>query len=309
MAASDEDDDTWGSDHVTVINPTMDYVSSSTYGDVPYFAGGFYMEPVTAVGGTSVPELGSDTGLLGAADGMLSSSLPAVEVGGEGSGGLDEYPLLLDCVTVASAGGSFLELDDLRSGTYYIAPLWVEAYRGGVEVDGASPDSGFNPAGDLADGTAAPDTHIATPNGLPAQVTTTLASFVQNVGNSDGVAIGATISPTATLTAIAAAGRNPTDITIPVLVGSEGSGDGGGDDDAIAAGSTSGSPAGSPSAAQSTAGQNASATEVASVGNSSSTAGASTSATTAASGSLAAAGSSGSSGGATGATDGTARAR
>jgi hypothetical protein len=99
--------------------------------------------------------------------------------------------------------------------------------------------------------------------------------------------------------ALAAAGRNPTDI--PALVDSEGSGDGGGGDDAIMGGPGSGSTAGSSSAAQPAASENGSGTEVASAGNSSSAAASSTSASTAASGSSgASSGLSGSSGGSSG---------
>ena len=72
--------------------------------------------------------------------------------------------------------------------------------------------------------------------------------------------------PAEILTALAAPGRNPTDITIPTI-GSEGSG--GGDDDAIAGGPTSGSTGGSSSATQTAASENGSGTEVASAASSS----------------------------------------
>ena len=101
--------------------------------------------------------------------------------------------------------------------------------------------------------------------------------------------------PAEILTALAAPGRNPTDIAIPVLVGSEGSGGG---DDAVVGGPSSGSTGGSSSAAEPAASGNSSGSEVASAGSSSSTAGSSTSGSTAASGSSGgSAGSSGSSSG------------
>jgi hypothetical protein len=113
---------------------------------------------------------------------------------------------------------------------------------------------------------------------------------------NDGVSRSDPPDPTSNLLALAAAGRDPTDITIPVLAGSEGSGEGG--DDAVVAGPISGSTAGASSAAQPAASEDGSGTEVASAGNSSSTAGSSTSARTAALGSSGgSSGPSGSSGG------------
>ena len=53
---------------------------------------------------------------------------------------------------------------------------------------------------------------------------------------NDGVSRDDALSPTATLLALAAAGRNPTDITIPIAAGSEGDDEGG--DDAVVAGGT-----------------------------------------------------------------------
>ena len=101
---------------------------------------------------------------------------------------------------------------------------------------------------------------------------------------NDGVSRSDPPAPTATLVALAAAGRNPADITIPTI-GSEGSGGGGEDDDAIAGGPSSGSTGGSSPAADSAASENGSGTEVAWAGGSSGGAGSSTSASTAASGS------------------------
>jgi len=92
----------------------------------------------------------------------------------------------------------------------------------GGETDGTgSTDSGFDPPGNLSDATVAPDTDSASANGLPSQEADKLTDFVQNTGTSDGVSRGAAPSPTATLVALAAAGRNPADITLPTQ-GSEG---------------------------------------------------------------------------------------
>ena len=58
-----------------------------------------------------------------------------------------------------------------------------------------------------------------------------VTDFVSNTGSSDGVSRNGPQDPTAQLVALAAPGRNPSDITIPVLAGSEGSGGGGDEDD------------------------------------------------------------------------------
>ena len=60
-----------------------------------------------------------------------------------------------------------------------------------------------------------PSTNDMTPNGLPSQEATALGNMADNSGRPDGVSRSAPPSPTATLIALAAAGRNPTDITLP----------------------------------------------------------------------------------------------
>jgi hypothetical protein len=80
-----------------------------------------------------------------------------------------------------------------------------------------------------------------------------LSNFVQNTGTSDGVSRGAAPSPTDTLVALAAAGRNPADITLPTQ-GSEASGSGETsveEGDLVVAGVTSGSTSSSTSDATS----------------------------------------------------------
>ena len=71
-----------------------------------------------------------------------------------------------------------------------------------------------------------PLTNAATANGLPNQEASALGNMAQNQGPPDGVSRSAPPSPTAVLTALAAAGRNPTDLTIPT-VGSQAGGSGG----------------------------------------------------------------------------------
>jgi len=123
-----------------------------------------------------------------------------------------------------STGYQFnLEYFNSQSDSYtpYEPPLSVIAYRGGEPVGPGTADSGFDPPGNLSNATVAPDTDSASANGLPSQEADKLTDFVQNTGTSDGVSRGAAPSPTATLVALAAAGRNPADITLPTQ-GSEG---------------------------------------------------------------------------------------
>ena len=71
-----------------------------------------------------------------------------------------------------------------------------------------------------------PDTGGMTPNGLPIQAADRIDDSQGGLDN-DGVSRAAPPDPTATLIALAAPGRNPADITIPVLAGGEASGGGG----------------------------------------------------------------------------------
>jgi hypothetical protein len=83
----------------------------------------------------------------------------------------------------------------------------------------------------------AADTDSATPEGLPWQLEAKLANFVSNFELGDGVARNGPLPPTPTFSALAAPGRNPADIMIPILTGSEAPG--GDDDDAVRAGGNS----------------------------------------------------------------------
>ena len=100
------------------------------------------------------------------------------------------------------------------------------AYRGGMILGGGTTGTGFNATGNLGNGSAAADTDAASPDGMPWEENTKLGSFVSNIEVTDGVS-RAPMTPIATLMALAAAGRNPADITIAVLTG--GDGEGGGD--------------------------------------------------------------------------------
>ena len=100
-----------------------------------------------------------------------------------------------------------------------------------VYLSGSALDLGVARLGFLPDGPTfgiTPNTNAATTAGLPNQEASALGNMAQNQGPPDGVSRSAPPSPTATLTALAAAGRSPTDLTIPT-VGSQAGGSGGGD--------------------------------------------------------------------------------
>ncbi len=123
----------------------------------------------------------------------------------------------------------------------YNPPENVIVYRGGLSISDGGTDGALDSPGSLSDGLVAPDTDSATANGLPIQEADKLTDFVQNPGSSDGVSREAAPSPTANLIGLAAAGRNPADITIPTQ-GTESSGED--DDDAVVAGGTINSTSG-----------------------------------------------------------------
>jgi hypothetical protein len=75
-------------------------------------------------------------------------------------------------------------------------------------------------------GTYRPDTDNVIADGLPTQVAGALGNLAESNSPPDGVAHTALQPATAILTALAAAGRNPTDITLPT-VGAQGGGSGG----------------------------------------------------------------------------------
>jgi hypothetical protein len=106
-----------------------------------------------------------------------------------------------------------------------------------------------------------PSTNAATPSGLPDQEAKAMGNMAQNQGAPDGVSRSAPQSPTDTLIALAAAGRNPTDITLPTA-GSEGSG--GGDEDAVVGGTGSASTGSSTSSGSPTSGSSGSSSSASS---------------------------------------------
>ena len=69
-------------------------------------------------------------------------------------------------------------------------------------------------------------TDTSTANGLPSQVASTLSNLALDQGAPDGVSRSAPPSPTDNLVVLAAASRDPADITIPTI-GTDGSSDGG----------------------------------------------------------------------------------
>ncbi len=143
---------------------------------------------------------------------------------------------------------------------------WEFAYLGGTTItDRATEGSPYTFDSYIVNsyGSSAPDTDSATPNGLPGEEVARLGYFAENYATPDGASRSAAPDPTATLVGLAAGWRNPADITIPTLAGSEASGGEGGD--AIIAGS-SGSTTGDNAGASSASGSGVS-TSSASSGN------------------------------------------
>ncbi len=105
-----------------------------------------------------------------------------------------------------------------------------------------------------------------TAHGLPTEEVFALFNRAQNLGPTDGVSQTSTASPTSVLVTLAA-GRNPTDITLPT-VGSEGAG-GDEEDDAVAASSGTTDAAASPSSSSASVSSTATASAGSSGGGSS----------------------------------------
>jgi hypothetical protein len=85
-------------------------------------------------------------------------------------------------------------------------------------LSGSALDLGVGKLGSFLSGSTfgfTPNTNAATLLGLPDQEATALGNMAQDSGGNDDVSRDAPPSPTATLTALAAAGRNPADITLP----------------------------------------------------------------------------------------------
>ena len=115
-------------------------------------------------------------------------------------------------------------LQDFQGSSPYRAPNSIIWYSGG-----ATSDLGMASLEALVDQSTfgiTSSTNAATTAGLPNQEASALGNMAQNQGPPDGVSRSAPPSPTAVLTVLAAAGRNPTDLTIPT-VGSQAGGSGG----------------------------------------------------------------------------------
>ncbi len=88
------------------------------------------------------------------------------------------------------------------------------------DLVGPNPRAGGVPLGDFLRGTALdfrPATNRTNGAGLPSEEATVLGNVDTNTAPPDGVSRDAPPTPTATLVALAAAGRNPTDITLPTV--------------------------------------------------------------------------------------------
>ncbi len=85
-------------------------------------------------------------------------------------------------------------------------PMPVVVYMGGVTLSAGSSGTGFNPTGNFSNGTAAANTDSADPVGLSKQEQAKLASFINNIGSSDGGSRNGPQDPTATHLALASPG-------------------------------------------------------------------------------------------------------
>ncbi len=196
---------------------------------------------------------------------MYYSAFPD-EFGFELEGTLPEEPteggLLGEIQTEQSAyyslaayrsSGGFSLYDDYPG--VYTVPHSVPAY-----LSGSTPNLGAAQFGGFVSGSGSgsvfgfvPSTNAMTAHGLPDEKAVALGNPAQNAGPTDGVSQTATASPTSGLVVLAAAGRNPTDITLPTL-GSEASGGGDEEDEAVAGLSGTNDAAAGPSNASVPAG-------------------------------------------------------
>ncbi len=188
---------------------------------------------------------------------FTTSSATEGTVPGEAVFNLDYQPTLVDEDFIENDDNTFLASIDgqlasvggfvsagFLTESYNPSP-WEFAYLGGTTIaDGATEGSPYTFQAYIGNsyGTSTPDTDSATPNGLPGKEVARFAYFGENYSVPDGVSRSAAPDPSATLVGLAASSRNPTDITIPVLAGSEGSSGEGGD--AIIAGGSGSTTAG-----------------------------------------------------------------
>ena len=145
----------------------------------------------------------------------------------DGSGGdlLDEIvheQSATDQLDVYYSSGSLYLYDSTVGSDYpYEVPHSVPAY-----LSGSTSDLAVAPLAALITGSGSnstfgfvPSTNGMTAHGLPLEKATALHNLAQNDGPDDGVSHISTSQPTSVLVTLAAAGRNPTDITIPTQAG------------------------------------------------------------------------------------------
>ncbi len=209
--------------------------------------------------GNNITGYDGDYGIGNTSSTYASGELVEVYFIVEGAGGLPEdasegdllYDIEDDQLSWAySSPASTDQIEALvESGTLYLSsaraiggssitiPDAVPSY-----LTGSTLSLGEDPAGSFLSGLTfgfTPSTNSAEPVGLPNETASVLANLAVDTEPPDGVSRSAPPSPTATLTALAAAGRNPTDITIPT-VGSQAGGDD--DEDDVSSDGTSAAP-------------------------------------------------------------------
>jgi len=122
-----------------------------------------------------------------------------------------------DLLSITYSSGT-LSLFDVHNAVKSVVPSSVP-----VDLGGTTPTLAEAPVGAMIFGATfgfEPGTASATANGLPTQEATALGNLAENQGAPDGVSRDAPPEPSAVLVALAAAGRNPTDLTLPTA-GSE----------------------------------------------------------------------------------------
>ena len=158
-------------------------------------------------------------------------------VSGDGAGESEPVGEVTGLPESGTDSGLLDEIVDELSASY-TSSKWILIARGVYSVPayllGSTPALGSVPMGGFlgsASGTKfgfIPSTNAMTGHGLPTEEASALGNMALNDGPNDGVSQTSTASPTSVLVTLAAAGRNPTDITIPTVGGEGSGGDGGG---------------------------------------------------------------------------------
>ncbi len=175
---------------------------------------------------------GNDTHLVGEVTPMTPSYFPGPVWANASAGSplsmIEEDQLPDGVVGVTSESGT-LYLSGPRVKDDFTAGGGTSSSSGGpnsyrvpdsapVFLTGSALDLGVATPAFLPYGTpfgVVPSINAATPSGLPDQEATAVSNMAQDQGKPDGVSHDAAPSPTDTLIALAAAGRDPTDITLP----------------------------------------------------------------------------------------------